>query len=214
MPLALSGKGEQAAHPADDLAFDLDRHVVAATEIGVEACREHFRDHADRGAAAMHPAHETRMDIPRRVGRDVLGEFAIDVGEIACLARHVGLECRTDAVGDRLPHRTCANVDNAVDRLVKHAMGERTKLAPVLRIERSVRDGALRVADDLVHAALSSPALACRDSIVVNAAKILRICGGLYGNTAGGSMLCTTAVLSASKTSSSRFWFSAQSTMK
>src|SRR3954465_13172388 len=207
-------EGEQAAHPVDDLALALDRHMVAAAEIGVEACREHFRDHADRGAAAVHPAHETGMDVPGRIGRDMFGEVAIDVGEITRLAWHVGLECRTNAVGDRLPHRMRAYVGDAVDRLVQHAMGERAKLAPVLRIERSVRCGALRVADDLVHAALSSPALACRDSIAVNAAKILRICGGLYGNTAGGSRLCTTAVLSASKTSSSRFWFSAQSTMK
>ena len=87
----------------------------------------------------------------------MFGEFAIDVGEIARLARHVGLECRADAVGNRLPHRTRADVGDAVDRLVQHAMGERAKLAPVLRIERSLRDGALRVADDLVHAALSSP---------------------------------------------------------
>ena len=50
--------------------------------------------------------------------------------------------------------------------------------------------------------------LACaarRDSIAANASKILRICGGLYGNTTGKSMLCTTAVLSASKISSSPF---------
>jgi hypothetical protein len=198
----------------DDLALDLDRHVIAAPEIGVEARGEHFRNHADRGTAAMYPAHETGMDVPGRIGRDMFGEVAIDVGEIARLARHVGLECRAHAVGDWLPHRARANVGDAVDRFVKHAMGERAKLAPVLRIERGVRDGALRVPDDFVHAALSSPARACRDSIAVNAAKILRICGGLYGNTAGGSMLCTTAVLSASKTSSSRFWFSAQSTMK
>jgi hypothetical protein len=143
------------------------------------------------------------MDVAGRIGRDMLDEFAIDIGEIACLAWHVGLECRAGVIGDRLPHRTRTNVGDAVDRLVQHAMGERTKRAPVLRIERGVSGGGLRLADDLVHAALSSPALACRDSIAVNAAKILRICGGLYGNTAGGSMLCTTAVLSASNTSSS-----------
>ena len=44
--------------------------------------------------------------------------------------------------------------------------------------------------------------------------KIFLICGGLYGKIAGESILCTTAVLSASNISNSPRLFSAQSIVK
>ncbi|MEY9590127.1 hypothetical protein ABIA06_002418 [Bradyrhizobium yuanmingense] len=128
------GKEEQAAHPVDDLALHLDRHVVASAEIGVEAGREHLREHADGGAAAMHPAHEAGMDVAGRIGRNMLGEFAIDLREVARLARHVRPEGRAHVIGNRPPDGARPNVGNAVDRLVQHAVGQRAKLAPVLRI--------------------------------------------------------------------------------
>jgi hypothetical protein len=49
----------------------------------------------------------------------------------------------------------------------------------------------------------------CREGV-----EDLAICGGLYGNTSGESMLWTTAVLSASNISNSPFLFSAQSIVK
>ena len=76
IPLAPSRETEHLAHPFDDLALDLDRHVIASAEIGVQPGRQHFRQHADRGAAAMHPSHEARMNVAGRIGNDEIGELA------------------------------------------------------------------------------------------------------------------------------------------
>ena len=65
-----SGKPNSSARPADDLALDLDRRVVAAAEIGVQPAGQHLGQHADRRAAAMHPAHEAGMQIAGGVGQD------------------------------------------------------------------------------------------------------------------------------------------------
>ena len=82
MPLAPLGKAEHLPHPFDDLTFDLDRNVIAPAEIGVQSGRQHLRQHADGGAAAMHPSHEAGMNVAGRIGNDEIGELAIDVVEI------------------------------------------------------------------------------------------------------------------------------------
>ena len=82
IPLAPSGKPNIWRDPFDDLPLDLDRNVIAPAEIGVQPGRQHFREHADRRAAAMHPAHEAGMNVAGRIGRDEIGELAIDVGEL------------------------------------------------------------------------------------------------------------------------------------
>ena len=102
MPLAPCGKAEHLAHPFDDLPFDLDRHVIASAEIGVEPGRQHLRQHADRRAAAMHPAHEARMHVAGRIGHDEIGEFPVDLAEIG----RRGAEASRETA--RGPHRGSA----------------------------------------------------------------------------------------------------------
>ena len=47
IPLAPLGKTEHLARPFDDLMFDLDRNMIAPTEIGVQSGRQHLGQHAD-----------------------------------------------------------------------------------------------------------------------------------------------------------------------
>jgi len=42
------GEAEQLGHPADDLAFDFDRRVIASAEIGIETGGQHFRPRRGR----------------------------------------------------------------------------------------------------------------------------------------------------------------------
>jgi len=74
-------KAEDRLHPARDLTLDLDGNLIAAAEIGVQSRRQHFRKHANGSAAAVDPAHETRMNVARREGQDVLHELLMDFGE-------------------------------------------------------------------------------------------------------------------------------------
>ena len=96
------GKAEHRARPFDDLAFDLDRNVIAAAEIGVQSGRQHLRQHADGGAAAMHPSHEAGMNIAGRIGHDEIGELAIDLAEIG------GLRAEARRETAREPHPVSA----------------------------------------------------------------------------------------------------------
>jgi len=66
----LFGKTEQLPDPIQYLALHNDRHVVAAAEIGVEPRGEHLRQHSNNCSAAMHPAHECRMEVAGREGND------------------------------------------------------------------------------------------------------------------------------------------------
>ena len=132
---------EHRAHPFDDLAFDLDRDMIAAAEIGIQSGREHLRQHSDRGAAAMHPSHESGMNVSCRIGDDEIGELAIDFVKIARLARQLGAEPGADPIGYRRPDRTVADAGGVVEHVVEHAMTQRTKSVPVLRIERLARFG-------------------------------------------------------------------------
>ncbi len=173
-------EAEHLAGPFDDLPFDLDRHMVAAAEIGVEPGRQHFREHADGRAAAMHPAHEARMHVAGRIGHDEVGEHAIDVAEIGRLLRKLLAKLRPHRIGNRLPDWTLADRCDVVDHVIEHAMTLGAEFVPVLRIERLARLGRQRrVMARHGHAACSRLSAACRTSMAAKASKILRICGGL-----------------------------------
>ena len=52
-PLAPGGKPNIVRVHCDDLALDLDRHMIAAAEIGVQSGGQHLRQHAD-GSCRRH----------------------------------------------------------------------------------------------------------------------------------------------------------------
>ena len=64
-------KSEQLARPPQYLPFDLKRDRVAPDAIGIESGRQHFGQHADGGAAALDPAHETGMRIGDGIRQNV-----------------------------------------------------------------------------------------------------------------------------------------------
>ena len=132
-------KAEYLPDPFDDLAFDLDRHVVAAAAIGIQSGRQHFGQNSDRRAGAMHPAHEAGMHIAGGVGRDQFAELAIDLAEIGRRMGQVFAEFTTHRVRNRTPHRPVADIGDVVQHVVEHAVAERAQLSPVGRIERLTR---------------------------------------------------------------------------
>src|SRR5262249_1141276 len=128
------------------------------------------------GAAAMHPAHETGMDIAGRVGRDEIRELPIDVVQLRWISRQVVAESSPDRVGNPLPDRPLAHAGDMIDHVIEHAVSERAALVPVPRIERLARLGFKpRLAKRLGHAARSLRSPTRRSSMVTKASKILRI---------------------------------------
>src|SRR6202022_214636 len=182
-PARPARKAENLAHPFNDLTFDLDRNVIAPAEIGVQPSRQHLRQHADGGAAAMHPSHEARVNIARRTGDDEIGEFPIDLSEIGGFKWELCAKPRADSIRYRSPDRAIADVGGVVEHVIEHAMTSCADIVPVLRIERLARFGLRGCFTQCpCHAASSRPCRARRYSMLANASKIACICGGLEGN--------------------------------
>ena len=70
----------------------------------------------------MHPSHETRMHVARRVWQDEIAEFAVDIRKVGCATRKLRLKARADLVRYRLPDRSIPDVGGVVDHIVEHAM--------------------------------------------------------------------------------------------
>ena len=179
-PARARGKAEHLAHPRRDLSLDFDRNVIASAEIGVEAGGQHFRQHADGGAAAVHPSHEAGMNVAGRIRRDEIGEFAIDLAEVRRLTRQRCAELPANRIRNRLPYRASAYPRDVIDHVIEHPMTLRAQILPISGIERLACLGTERsFAQQLGHAACSCPPRMRRSSIAAKASNILRICGGL-----------------------------------
>ena len=98
MPEEFARKIQSLRQPERDLALDIDGDMVAAAAIGIEPRGEHFGDHADRRAAAMHPAHEQRMGIAVGIGQHRIREGVEQFAErLALLRQGVRNSARTSA---------------------------------------------------------------------------------------------------------------------
>ena len=104
-------------------------------DVGIQTGGQEFGQHADRRAAADHPAPEARMDIPQRIRRHVGLEVKVDIVERLGLLRSSGLEFRTRGRADRLPYRSLPDVLEEVDHIVDHLVAEGLQRGPVRRIE-------------------------------------------------------------------------------
>ncbi len=129
-------KPEKALHPANHLALHFDGNVIASTQVGVQRGSQHFRQHSNRSAAAMHPAHETGMHITGRVGQDVAHEFVMNGGQVGGGLGKIAMEPGAHLIGDRLPDRPLANVLDIVERIFEHLVGLIAKGRPILGVER------------------------------------------------------------------------------
>ena len=108
--------------------------MIAAAEIGIQSARQHLRQRADDIAAAVHPSHESGMNIAGRVGRDEIRILAIDIAEIAGPARKLGAKSRAHLIRNWTPDRSFANAGDGVDHVIEHAMTLRAQIIPIPRV--------------------------------------------------------------------------------
>ncbi len=109
--------------------------AFAAAAVGVHAGGEHFGDHADRRAGALHPAHEHRMDVACGVGSDVALEIGEHVGKGAALPRQRPVEAGFRRLGRRRPDGPAAQIAQEVDHPVERAMALGAEGVPVVGVE-------------------------------------------------------------------------------
>jgi len=130
------GQTEHLGGPGDDLTLAGDRRVVAPAAVGVEPARQQLGEHADRAAAAVHPAEETGMAIAHAVGGDAAEVIQVDVGGIGAVARQ-GIGPRgADGRRHWPPHRALAHRLDGVEGVVEHAVAEGAQRRGIGRIER------------------------------------------------------------------------------
>ena len=134
-PLAVSGKAEELAHPDQDLALDLDGHVIASAEIGIEPRGQHLRQHAHRRAAAMDPAHEAGMGIAGGERHYVRHESPMGLGEARRRMRQRLTKASPRLLGNWLPDRPRLDALEVVEDVVQHAMALSAEARPVHGIE-------------------------------------------------------------------------------
>ncbi len=130
-----AGVAQRLGHPSRNLLLDSDADVIAAAAIHIERRRRHLRDHADRRTCAMHPAHEARMTIARRVRNNVRPHIVEHVAKLAPLARQAFRKPLAHLIGRGPPNRLLAYGLDMGDHVVQHRMREASKLAPIARIE-------------------------------------------------------------------------------
>ena len=121
-----------------DLALDLDRRLIAASQIGIQSRGQHFRQHANRRTPAMHPAHKAGMNITCGEGQDIAHELFMNGGKIGRQPRNHAAKPRPRLVWHGLPHRAFANVLGVIEHIVQHVVGLRAEVFPVAWIKRFV----------------------------------------------------------------------------
>ncbi len=77
-PCSAFWKTEDLAYPQEKLTLDFDGSLITACEIRIQPRRQHFRQHADRRAAAMHPSHEAGVNIAGGERQDFPHELLVD----------------------------------------------------------------------------------------------------------------------------------------
>ena len=141
----ISGEVEHFREPADDLPFDEGRRLVVSRDVAVHRGGEQVRQQPDGRAVAHDPAPEARMNIARRIGKDVLLEDLVNLFHRRRFARQAGLERLTGVRGGALPDRPLADRLEKIDHIVEHVVAEGSKLVPVLGIERGVARRWIRI---------------------------------------------------------------------
>ncbi len=128
-------KAQHLGRPGDDLTLDLDRGVITAAQVRVQSGGEKFSQHAHRVAAAMHPAHEFRVQVAGRIRQDQAAEILIDIFRRGGIARQLPAQLAAHFVGHRTPDRTLTQRLKVVEHVVEHAVTKRAQAGPVGGIE-------------------------------------------------------------------------------
>ncbi len=121
----------QLGHPAGDLAFDLDRRLPAAAEVGIEAGGQHLGGQADHRAGPVHPAHEAGVQVAGLERHDVAKEIGVDVGEGRRTRRSRRGETWRTRGRRRTPHRAVPHPLDVVQDVVQHGVRLGAERRPV-----------------------------------------------------------------------------------
>ena len=130
-------KSEQLPHPGYYLALHFQRNLIAPAYVGVQPGSQHLGQHADRRAAAMHPAHKTRMPIAHCVGQDVLHKLIVQIRQFSAIGRQSAQKELPYRFIGRLPDRPLTNLLQRIEHIIQHAMALGTKIVPVSRIKHA-----------------------------------------------------------------------------
>src|SRR5580698_2540993 len=130
------GKTEYLSHPIGNLTLNLDGHLIAATQVRVQSCSQHFRQHPDRSAAAVHPPHETGVGVTHSKRQDVVHELLMDIGELGGRYRDLAAaKVGPHFLRDGLPNRALADVLRVTKHVVEHRVRLGAKALPIAWIE-------------------------------------------------------------------------------
>ncbi len=121
--------------------LNLDRHMVASTEVCIHAGRQHFGKHADRRASILDPAHESGGCVSTRTRQDRVHELQPDITQRSGNARERFVNRRQHLGRRLLPDRLIPQRLEMVEHIVQHPMAITAQVTPRDGIERSDRAG-------------------------------------------------------------------------
>ena len=124
-------KPQHLARPGDDLSLHLDRGVISAAEVGVQPGGKKLSQHAHRVAAAMHPAHEPRVEVAGRIGKDQAAEIRIHILRRGGIARQLAPQFAAHFVGHRTPDRTLPQRLKVVEHVIEHTVTKHAQAGPI-----------------------------------------------------------------------------------
>ena len=131
-------KSEEFAAPADHLALDINRAMVAPAGIGVDGGGGDFGEQVLRRAGAVHPAEEARMRVAGAV-RQERGELGSECRFVLAGLRQRLVKRRLHAGRKGRPYPALAGGLHLVHCGVEQRMRGLTERGPVLRVEPGVR---------------------------------------------------------------------------
>jgi hypothetical protein len=136
----LGRKSHELGEPSEHALLDERRRLRKARHVWIERGGQHVGHHSERSAVALRPTKEARMSVAVRIREHARDEVFICACFTLRLDRKRFITDRAlHLFRHRLPYRAIAQRTQVIDRVVDHAMRERSELFPVLRIERHAR---------------------------------------------------------------------------
>jgi hypothetical protein len=128
-------EAEERTHPVRDLALDFERNLIAAPDICVQAGGQHLRQHSDRTATALHPAHEAGVGISASERQNGAQEFLVDFRQRGGCLRQLLAKAGAHLFGNWLPDGAFADGFDEAQHVVEHAVSLLAEGGPVAGIE-------------------------------------------------------------------------------
>ena len=129
------GKPHHLLAPVDHLAVHQGSGMIAAAEVRALDRRKKVAKRPGEIARAHVPGPEPRMDVAHRVGHQVLGKLAIDLGQGRRGSRQRTGEGGFHLRRHLLPHRAIADVAQIADGVVDDPVRQGPHVLPVAGVE-------------------------------------------------------------------------------